>query len=186
MNIYESKKKQATRLDSGLLVFHTERPEVQRVHLMIWQPKAIKPYFNYLVKHEDLQKYIDDHNSRLLKYQEDLKQRKLRNKVTPEKIKSLSIGSIFYCSWGYEQTNIDFYQVISIKGIMIEIQAIKSSLIEHDTHDSGKVIPLKDEFRGQPIKKKLQCMDNTFRIAIHSFADAYLWDGKPKYCSWGY
>ena len=28
----------------------------------------------------------------------------------------LQIGSILYTSWGYEQTNIDFYQVIELIG----------------------------------------------------------------------
>lgn len=26
------------------------------------------------------------------------------------------VGDLFYCSWGYEQTNIDYFQVVALKG----------------------------------------------------------------------
>ena len=28
----------------------------------------------------------------------------------------VKVGDLFYCSWGYEQTNVDFFQVISLVG----------------------------------------------------------------------
>lgn len=184
MSIYDSMKQQATRLESGLLAYCIDMPQKQRVHLMLWQPRAIKPYFNYLVKPDELQKHIDDHNSRLLKHKEIIAERKEKNKLTPDKLEKVSIGSIFYCSWGYDQTNIDFYQVVSIKGLMLEIRPIGSEMMEQTSWASGVVTAIKDKFIGQPMKKRLMSTGDSLRLAVHSFADAYLWDGKPKNCSW--
>ena len=34
---------------------------------------------------------------------------------------SLRVGDILYSSWGWEQTNIDFYQVIAIRGSAVDL-----------------------------------------------------------------
>ena len=42
-----------------------------------------------------------------------------------------SVGDIFKVSWGYEQTNIDYYQYISITGKRsVEIRKIVGDMIE--------------------------------------------------------
>jgi hypothetical protein len=41
-----------------------------------------------------------------------------RNCVMPR------VGDLFYSSWGYDQTNIDFYQITAVKGKMIEARQI--------------------------------------------------------------
>lgn len=44
------------------------------------------------------------------------KERKELKKIQDEKdFKELKIGDVFYTSWGYDQTNVDFYELISIK-----------------------------------------------------------------------
>ena len=37
---------------------------------------------------------------------------------------SLRVGDILYSSWGWEQTNIDFYQVIAIRGSAVDLRQI--------------------------------------------------------------
>ena len=39
-------------------------------------------------------------------------------KATKEKVNKygVKVGDLFYISWGYEQTNVNFYQVIDLKG----------------------------------------------------------------------
>ena len=36
--------------------------------------------------------------------------------------RSLRVGDILYSSWGWEQTNIDFYQVIAIRGSAVDLR----------------------------------------------------------------
>lgn len=97
-------------------------------------------------------------------------------------------GSIFYTSWGYEQTNIDFYQVVAVHGKLAEIRPIAGKSIEENGHhQSGRTVADKDNFTG-PSEKKLIQSDYkgrpSFRIA--SYASAYEWDGLPKSYSWGH
>ena len=37
---------------------------------------------------------------------------------------SLRVGDILYSSWGWEQTNIDFYQVIAIRGSAVDLRQL--------------------------------------------------------------
>lgn len=39
--------------------------------------------------------------------------------------RSLRVGDILYSSWGWEQTNIDFYQVIAIRGSAVDLAAAR-------------------------------------------------------------
>ena len=38
--------------------------------------------------------------------------------------RSLRVGDILYSSWGWEQTNIDFYQVIAIRGCTVRLRQL--------------------------------------------------------------
>jgi len=38
--------------------------------------------------------------------------------------RSLRVGDILYSSWGWEQTNIDFYQVIAIRGSAVDLRQL--------------------------------------------------------------
>lgn len=58
---------------------------------------------------------------------------------------NVKIGDIFYSSWGYDQTNINFYQVISTTDRMVEVQEIAGAReYEGDMH--GNTTAVKDAF----------------------------------------
>ncbi|MDV7561100.1 hypothetical protein R4576_18040 [Acinetobacter baumannii] len=79
----------------------------------------------------------------------------------------LEVGTILYTSWGYEQTNVEFYQVVSVKGAFCEIREVAK--VSHDLTDmSGKVIPKPNSFIGEPIKRKIL---NGY-VKIHNSANA--------------
>ena len=98
--------------------------------------------------------------------------------VNPHKV-----GDILFNSWGYDQTNVDFYQVVSVEGKTVVVRAIAK--MAHDTGDMcGKCSAVKDSFIGEEIKKVVQ-----IRVAYNSTeAHTYInrmspWDGMPKYYS---
>lgn len=98
---------------------------------------------------------------------------------------SLKAGDIMYTSWGYEQTNVDWFQVIEVKpsGKTIVIREIAGNL-ETDSGCgpmSGRTAPVKGKFVGEPMTKRVQQGDS---VKIHQSAYAYKWDGKPRYTSW--
>lgn len=90
---------------------------------------------------------------------------------------SLKVGDILYSSWGYDQTNIDFFQVTAVGEKSVKIREIgKRNVGSHGTEES--VVAIKDHFTG-PEEIKMVRQGNSVRI--NSFSSAYPWDGKPKY-----
>lgn len=112
---------------------------------------------------------------------------KAKRKVVRNAPSALKLGDILYSSWGYDQTNIDFYQVTRLVGAhTVEIRAIQSS-VDHGDQGSDYVKAIKDAFTNdKPLIKRVR--DNT-TINLNSYASAWLWDGKPKYqtaTGWGH
>ncbi|MCI4410697.1 MAG: hypothetical protein JHC38_03385 [Thiotrichales bacterium] len=62
-----------------------------------------------------------------------------------QKINPVQVGDIFAYSWGYEQTNVDFYQVVSTTAATCKLAAIAQER-KHTTGMSGTCTPIKDKF----------------------------------------
>jgi len=89
------------------------------------------------------------------------------------------VGHIFYSSWGYEQTNIDWYEVIALVGkSSVKVRKI-SAVIDHDMHDQGSCSPRAGAFVGPEMVKRID-RDGSVSFKVASYAHAFLWDGKPK------
>lgn len=61
------------------------------------------------------------------------------------------VGDLMYCSWGYEQTNIDFYQIVEVKKKSIVIRRVGQILVKAAGDMCEYVKPDKDNFIGGPI-----------------------------------
>jgi hypothetical protein len=91
------------------------------------------------------------------------------------------IGDILYTSWGYDQTNIDFYQVVKITKATIGVRRIASDLTVTGIM-CGYVTARPNEFIHDEVWTKRP--DRHGHVRIASYAAAIKWDGLPKYCSW--
>ncbi|NBA54935.1 hypothetical protein [Enterococcus hirae] len=69
------------------------------------------------------------------------------------KSKTYRIGDIFYNSWGYEQTNVTFWQIVKLTEKTAWFQPIQKKTIERYSSMSGKVVPMKDKFIEYPLAK---------------------------------
>ena len=131
---------------------------------------------NYVIKY-----FTDQENLALSKkkWAEDKKAQAEENQA------NYQVGDILVSSWGYDQTNIDYYQVIERTAKMATIQKICKEFLDSGYPSEDKVIPLKDAFVGKPKKKKI----GTYGITLSSYETASLWDGKPDYetaFGWGH
>ncbi|EDW8942662.1 hypothetical protein A4O59_004289 [Salmonella enterica subsp. enterica] len=86
---------------------------------------------------------------------------------------TISVGDIFASSWGYEQTNVNFYQVISIHGkTTVTVREIRASV--NRTHPMvGYKTPLLNEFCGEPLKRRVRDYYSVPAIDIEKFETAY-------------
>lgn len=57
------------------------------------------------------------------------------------------VGDILYSSWGWEQTNIDFYQVVGLRGKHTLILRELAAASGEDSHMTGLKRPRRDVFR---------------------------------------
>jgi hypothetical protein len=67
------------------------------------------------------------------------------------------VGDILINSWGWEQTNIDAYQVVKATGKSVTIRQIATaSVANHNTVHAmtDTVVPVPDDFRNSPTQVK--------------------------------
>lgn len=90
---------------------------------------------------------------------------------------SLVVGDVLYSCWGYEQTNIDFYEVIAVRGAVVDLVELHQNRTEHAIGMQGTCVAIKGDPKGGPIKGKRPTGANTVRI--DSCSTARPWDGRP-------
>ena len=94
-------------------------------------------------------------------------------------------GDIFYTSWGYDQTNVDFYMVKKRigKGSALVVPVENKMVHELCQEAQDAVVPY-TPMQGKPFRARIKyvCWDDfkTPRISV-GHRDARVWDGKPKY-----
>lgn len=97
-------------------------------------------------------------------------------------MQQLEPGAILYSSWGYDQTNIDFYRVERVKNGWAVLQEIaKSETSDGPGTMTGRVVPVDPQKPvGDPFRRKIgECMGQPC-LKICSYEYAYPWDGRPK------
>lgn len=104
------------------------------------------------------------------------------------------VGTVFVASWGYDQTNVDFYLVDKTKGTsMLHIIPIYETSVSRGGPAGDTVIAdpkhvrpfdvLIGKERGDPPTKGKWCKyDPKYKsVLLSDRTHAYLWDGKPMY-----
>jgi hypothetical protein len=98
---------------------------------------------------------------------------------------TLKVGDILSSSWGYEQTNLDFYEVIQVKEKSVVICEIGSRSVE-TKQNLDYIVPVPGKCYGKPMTKRV---GEGGYIRLTSYSSAHLWDGKPEYSTasgWGH
>lgn len=86
----------------------------------------------------------------------------------------MQIGDIFYSAWGWEQTNIDYYQVIGVTDKMITVSKIGSINTPDSDGHTGYSIPDVGNFSDEkPLRRKLIVAGDRVFIKINTYAYAY-------------
>ena len=143
-------------------------------YAICFRGKAIKPAWHYSFKSEDaMRKQIED----TLRNEMDSADRKAKRKAEYRAAcasHDVKPGDIFRASWGYDQTNIDYFQIISVSGQMATICAIGCEA-EETGFMQGESVPALDCFIGEPFQKKIQkySQESEPYFKLYSFANAY-------------
>lgn len=98
-------------------------------------------------------------------------------------LSEVMVGDIFVSSWGYDQTNVDYYQVVKRTAKTVTVKELEKVVVSGGRGPTERVMPVKDRFnpRGKTLRKKLKDYSGVPYLDLSSYASAYLWDGKPQY-----
>jgi hypothetical protein len=96
-------------------------------------------------------------------------------------LKDAPVGTILYASWGYEQTNYDFYQLVQRRGqSTLVLRKLKVSK-ESEGWARYKVMPLKDQFDGEETITRR--VSKYGYAKVNDCAHLYAWDGDAKHAT---
>ena len=149
----------------------------------IWARKQKNPFRHYSFRSfEKMQNFINEMKAVADRNEKRIARRKAEKAAYTQ---DLNVGDIYASSWGYEQTNVSFYQVIEVKGkCTIVLREIAQKTIEgSEGNMSCHVTAVQDKFLND---KTIQKRVSNNRVKITSCENAYKWDGRPKYKSWYY
>lgn len=108
--------------------------------------KVIESY--YFSTEEKRNEYVKNKIERIKKFENEENERKNAKKEALKNFENpFKVGEIFYDSWGWEQTNIDFYQIVEVKNKTVILKSIAQKIVENsEGFMSEYVIPVKDSF----------------------------------------
>lgn len=100
--------------------------------------------------------------------------------VTKEEqpLPTVKVGDIFVSSWGYDQTNIDYYKVVNVKNktaILAEIGQKR----EYTGNMCGRCVPDPTVVVEKTLTKRIMSIHGLPCFKITNYASAYPWNGSP-------
>lgn len=101
----------------------------------------------------------------------------------------LMVGDILTDSWGYEQTNVEFYMVTKIvSACKVEIVELGHTQTDATSAMSGYVVPDRDRRIGEPIVKMVsqdsyEKRTGGWHVKIDSCISLTAWGGEPQFQS---
>lgn len=154
------------KFDKYLIIIDTQDEKVNQPTMMIVKdaPRSrfgFKIEANYKYRNmEQLYRGIDrflENKLEIIRREKEYKESK--KKARQEMKNPYKVGDILYDSWGYDQTNIDFYQVTRTSPKSVWIRPIASEQVKGtEGFMSANVKPVKDKFIGDEQRKPLQVM----------------------------
>ena len=125
----------------------------------------------------------------------------------------VKVGQFFTSSWGYDQTNVDFYKVVAVTPAGVKVQKWSNGVIGDNGGPQVNVVPGQGpatytdwsgvDHSADYWDQKQQKVERDVPVKFHrtnkwgdrpcftvnSYSSAYLWDGKPQYQTgfgWGH
>lgn len=145
--------------------------------------KAAKPDWHHRFRTlESRAQHIANYLAGRKQYAESMAARKVE-RCKPHTYK---VGDILDSSWGYDQTNIDFYEVVEATERTITVRQIAQECLAGAGGPSEEVAPVPGKYIGEPVKKVV----NNGGVKMASWGRyASLWNGRARHqtgLGWGH
>ncbi len=173
----------APGLPEGLEVYTYHRPNARgqvTYYGVAFAGKAQKPIWNYAFRDEAQRDRQIAETAKSVEAR--AKMMKERSDARKQFTHGLQVGDILYSSWGYDQTNVNWFEVVGAPTEkMILVREIASKTVRSDGYGSDEVIPVPGKYIG-PAMKKIPTGGGgrSLSVKIDNVQTAWKWDGKPK------
>lgn len=87
--------------------------------------------------------YEQDEIEAMITYRDKREQEKTQN------VEGVHVGDLFYVSWGYEQTNVNFFQVVGLRGSHTAILRPMQAMTADCGNMCGLTRPIRNKFIGE-------------------------------------
>lgn len=165
--------------DIGVVIIRYVSPK-GRMAAAMYTRRSDKPVWVYVFKSDMAREiYIQ---SQVDAVTQAVQERKERAQAKKEFQHNLQVGNILVSSWGYDQTNIDFYEVINVTPKQVAVRKIEKKTVGGGGSTHNLVVPLPGRFQPGPALKKIpqkSSMGGAY-VKINTSESAYLWDGRPE------
>lgn len=152
-----------------------------RYGAVVFAGKAQKPLWHYMYPTEARR---DEKIAETIKARRGIRKRKETEAAAKKAYRhDHKVGDIFDTSWGYDQTNVEFFQVVEVKGSDLIVREIAQRGIGNPggSSMSDRVVGIPGQFIGKPIRIR-PTHGGGVKIEGHY---ASKWDGvTPQYKSW--
>ena len=99
----------------------------------------------------------------------------------------LKVGDVYSASWGYDQTNVDFYVITEILGrVTVMLQPLGYDIVKTNESGAEYGVPALRNHEGAAMKKRVNAYGG---FSINSYIAASPWNGKAAYqtaAGWGH
>ncbi len=159
---------------------HTDRPDLEvtaysaevrgKICGMCFVGKGGKPAWHFIFRSAERlsEKIAETISGREMSIAAKAERKAARSKPT-----DVAVGDVFRSSWGYDQTNIDYYEVTRVVGAhTVEVRKI-GCMSEETAWAQGRSVPAKGEYIGEPMTKRIQSYDGEPYFKVASYANAY-------------
>lgn len=160
-----------------VIIQYTNKQDLPAI--AVFGRQGAKPLSHYYFRTlDDRSKFLQETKDR----QDQVIASEERQKVLYEQDKAKYVpGAILYSSWGYEQTNVDFYLITKRTPNAVWLVEIGSTTKETGFM-SGETVPDKNVIKSD--KPFMRRFNKWGSLSISSYQGLALYNGQPKYCSW--
>lgn len=144
-----------------------------------YRGRAAKPSFNYSFRDEARRaEYVEQFFANVKARQETVAARREARKAFQTKPQK---GDILYGSWGYDQTNVDFFEVVEVVGT----QTVKIRELAQKTTETGwltgNAVPVPGKYVGEPVLKRVSAgYQGDDVVGSPKYGSLWRYDGRPK------
>ncbi len=136
--------------------------------------RARKPGIHYIFSSEEKR------GNRVAEYFDILRTRKAQQeqrRKEQHQPHNLQLGHVLRTCWGYEQTNVEFFEVTKlVSKTMVELREL--SRISKDTAwEQGKSVPKLAAYCGESLRRKVNMAGGSPSVRIDDVRTARLWNG---------